>query len=146
MENIAENSPGKVVKGCCGGNIARAAKDQRRHEIFDGASRKATSGKINDDGDSSADKEEPKETRIDLAGGEDPLRPDKSPDDRCREEDFATRTGEMLGLMWRADIVDVGEGKVDDSNLYKGCKCRSHNLGHEHCPWRYFHIMTELEI
>lgn len=75
-----------------------------------------------------------------------PLRPDDTPDYACVEKDFATRTGKVGGLLWSTDAWDVGEGPLENADLYKASPQCCDELTEEKGTRWHLHVVAHLLI
>jgi len=62
------------------------------------------------------------------------------------EEHPTAGTGEVLGLLARADAVYAAEGVVEDRDLDEAGYRGGDDLRGEHGPWRDLHVVSELEV
>jgi len=101
---------------------------------------------VEGDRQNGADEEAPQEVVIDGTSTEHPLGTESTPKDGSGEENVVSGTNEVILLLWRADVGDLGHLVVEDRRADEsGDESRPH-LAAESDPWRDVDIAGELEI
>lgn len=85
LKDEANNAPREVVERGGGRDGSRAAKEERRDEVFDWGFGVPLGGVVDDDGGDGADDEEEEEAGVDFARREYSPWTDEAPDDGCWE-------------------------------------------------------------
>lgn len=86
------------------------------------------------------------QTGIDLAGTVEAARPNEAPDDGGRICRASVRAGEVVGLILRADFINVAKHPGRDADLRQSTEDSCAALREEDHPRRDFVIVTELHI
>lgn len=141
VEDDTHDTPGKVVEGCGGGDQTCSAEDERGVEEADLALGVHARADVDEDGKDGAGEPEPHEAGVELAGGEDALGADKTPDDGGLVEHTAVGAAVVIGLGFAADVFDGGETPVHHGDLDNGGPEGSDHLGGEGDSWGQFHVV-----
>jgi hypothetical protein len=83
LKDEADDAPGEVVERGGGRDGSRAAKEERRDEVFDWGFGIPLGGVVDDDGGDGAENEEEEEAGVNLARREHSPWADEAPDDGC---------------------------------------------------------------
>ena len=146
VKDKANDGPGGIIDRRGRRDLAAATEDQRHVDVAEVGFGESAREAVEDERGEGAGEEEPEEVVVDLAGGEDAGGADETPDDGGGEEDAAVGALEVVDVFGRADVVDVGEGPVEDADLDEaGPDGGDHLAGEEHAG-RDFHVVAELEV
>lgn len=142
VENESDDAPAQVIERRGGWDECRAAKEDGRADIANGAPWEDARENVDDDGEQESCYPKVHETGENLTGGEHAGRSNGAPYHRCIEENAAIGTGVSVGLMSFADIGDGGESPVHHADLHDGGPKTGYHLRSEGDARRDLHIVT----
>lgn len=142
LEDVAHDSPREVVEWCRWWDLATSAKNDGCQRVLEHAARPLLLDAPDDERQGGTEGEAEEQRGVHLAGREQALWTEQTPDDGGGEEDFCAGAGELLRLSRLANVLDIFEREIEHEDLHHSGKDCGNGLSHEHCSWRNLHVVA----
>lgn len=146
VEHESDDAPGRVVDGGRRRDHAGPAEDERHVDVAELALGEHAGQQVEDGRAQGAGDEKVHEPVVDLAGAEDALRADQTPDDGSVEEDATAGAGVVVDLLRVADVGDGAKGPVQHGDLHDAGPHGGDDLAGEERPGRDLDVVTHLQV
>lgn len=146
VENETNNAPLGQVPGGGRRNHTGGAEEGREDDVAESRARIAAGKEVLDDGAQEANQPEVVAPGVQLTSTENELGTNDTPDDGGVVESTGAGAGQTLGLIGRADLVNVAEEEVVRADLNNGQPDDGKSLSLEHAARRNLHVVANLHV
>lgn len=146
VESEVHKGPARVIYTRGGRDVVSSDEDEGPVDVFPELFAGVFVEEVGDEGGDGADPEEVEEGGVDAADGVETTGADEAPDDGGGVDGSTVGTGEAVGLVGGADVLDVAEHPDGDAGLGEGAEDGGEALGHEEGARGDFEVVAEFHV